>query len=389
MIYNNLEKTAKYLEKIFFNVNFIMGAQLDIDGPSSSTYQVKFFNHKTNELVYETFLKSGMWSKPSIQYYIQWRIEVWENNELKFEHIFNCENKKIYIHLSSKALGDTIAWFPYIEEFRKEHNCEIICSTFYNDWFIEKYPEIQFINPGEMVYDIYAMYDIGWFYTEEGDIDLTKHPKDVKSYPLQKTASDILGLPYKEIKPNLDIKILEPFITEPYVVIAPHGSKHAAYWNYPGGWQAVIDWLNSQGYKVVMLSRESLGDTWHDSKLGGTLTGIIDKTGNNSFQEVFNIINNSELLIGLGSGLTWISWALNKPTILISGFSDPYTEMQNCIRLSASSNVCGGCFNTHKLDAGDWDWCPHHKNTERHFECSKSIKPEQIIKSLKEVLHIY
>jgi autotransporter strand-loop-strand O-heptosyltransferase len=259
-----------------------------------------------------------MWSKPSIQYYIQWRIEVWENNELKFEHIFNCENKKIYIHLSSKALGDTIAWFPYIEEFRKEHNCEIICSTFYNDWFIEKYPEIQFINPGEMVYDIYAMYDIGWFYTEEGDIDLTKHPKDAKSYPLQKTASDILGLPYKEIKPNLDIKILEPFITEPYVVIAPHGSKHAAYWNYPGGWQVVIDWLNNQGYKVVMLSRESLGDTWHDSKLGGTLTGVIDKTGNNSFQEVFNIINNSELLIGLGSGLTWISWALNKPTILIS-----------------------------------------------------------------------
>ena len=138
-----------------------------------------------------------------------------------------------------------------------------------------------------------------------------------------------------------------------------------------------------------MLSRESLGDTWHDSKLGGTLTGLIDKTGNNSFQEVFNIINNSKLLIGLGSGLTWISWALNKPTVLISGFSDSYTEMQSCIRLSASSKVCGGCFNTHKLDAGDWEWCPHHKNTERHFECSKSIKPERVIKSLKEVLHIY
>ena len=40
------------------------------------------------------------------------------------------------------------------------------------------------------------------------------------------------------------------------------------------------DYLNEQGYKVVMITHERLGDDWHDSKLGGTLTGVINKTGN-------------------------------------------------------------------------------------------------------------
>ena len=153
-----------------------------------------------------------------------------------------------------------------------------------------------------------------------------------------------------------------------------------------GGWQTIIDWLNNAGYKVVMISQEKLGDNWHDSKLGGTLHGVIDKTGDAPFQERFTDILNAEALIGTGSGLAWVSWALGTPTILISGFSEEYTEFQDCERISASHNVCSGCFNTHRLDAGDWEWCPHHKGTDRHFECSKSITPDLVADALVRIL---
>ena len=33
------------------------------------------------------------------------------------------------ICFDSKAIGDTLAWFPYVEEFRKKHECEVVVST--------------------------------------------------------------------------------------------------------------------------------------------------------------------------------------------------------------------------------------------------------------------
>lgn len=386
MIYEGLGYNASFKEENKINISFIDGAKVEIKGSFDKEYTVKFFNYKTNELVWEDTIKNNMWTSPNFKYFIKWKIEVWSNNNKIKEHIFDCTNKRVYVSLDSKSLGDTIAWFPYVEEFRKTHQCQIVCSTFHNEWFADLYPNIEFVTPGEAVHHLYAMYKIGWFYNEDGTPNLDRNVKEFKDAPLQKTSSDILGLQYKEIKPKICVKNKKRTIKEKYVIITPHGSKHAAYWNYKGGWQFIINWLNSKGYKVVMISQEKLGDTWHDSKLGGTLQNVIDKTGDFSFQERFTDIINAEAVIGIGSGLPWISWALKIPTVLISGFSEEYTEFQDCERISAPPNVCGGCFNTHQLDAGDWEWCPHHKGTNRHFECSKSIPPDLVIESLIRIL---
>ena len=66
-----------------------------------------------------------------------------------------------------------------------------------NQLFIETYPDIEFVQPGTPVHNLYAMYKIGWFYKDDV-FDLARHPFDFKKQPLQKTASDILGLEYKE-----------------------------------------------------------------------------------------------------------------------------------------------------------------------------------------------
>ena len=31
----------------------------------------------------------------------------------------------VYIIFQSKGLGDTLAWFPYVEQFRVDNNCDV------------------------------------------------------------------------------------------------------------------------------------------------------------------------------------------------------------------------------------------------------------------------
>ena len=388
--YNNLKKTTikSKIGDYVFKLNFINNSTLEILGEKEGKFNVQFINQDNGKIVYETTITNNMWTKCTKQYFVNYLVKVKDvdSENIIYEHSYNAQGKKVYIHFASKAIGDTLAWFPYAEEFRKKHNCDLIVSTFYNEWFEENYPNIKFIKPGTEVFDLYAMYEVGWHYNENNTINYETNPSDFRKYSLQECSSDILGIDYNELKPNLTFQNTGSTINEKYVVIAPHGSAHAKYWNYPGGWQTIIDYLNNEGYKVVMITKEPLGDEWHDSKLGGTLTGVIDKTGDYSLAERANDMMNAEFFIGIGSGLSWLNWALNKKTILISGFSAPFSEFKDCERIfTPDFNTCNSCYNKEKLDPGDWEWCPKNKNTEKQFECTKSIHPELIIKAIERI----
>jgi autotransporter strand-loop-strand O-heptosyltransferase len=392
--YNNLQQLNlpyKQNENKFF-INFVQGAKCEISGDIQKSYIVKFIDTKFDKVIHESEITNNMWTKTSIQYFVWWRVEVYdkETEELVFEHDFNLKNKRVYIHLDSSAIGDTLAWFPYINEFRKKHNCHVVCSTFHNKWFKDEYPELEFVEPSTEVFDLYAMYTIGWYYDDDRKVVDTKIPIEFKQHPLGQTSTSILGLEYFELRPKLSLPKKSRQIEGKYVVIAPHASAHAKYWNHPGGWQAVIDYLNDKGYKVVMITSEKLGDVWHDSKLGGTLKGVINKTGNYPIENRMIDMKYADAFIGVGSGLSWLAWSIGTPVIMISGFSEPYTEFLECERVfNYDPNVCTGCFNKHWLNPGDWEWCPEHQNTPRHFECTKTIKPEQVIVSIDKILNIY
>jgi len=373
-----------------FIANFINGPTLEIKESISNNYNVKFIDQDNNKTHYETNLKSNHWASSSLEYFINWKIVVEDlNGNLIYEHLYNAENQRVFINFESKAIGDTLAWFPHVKKFQDKHKCQVIVSTFHNDFFKERYPELIFSDKGSVVNNLYAQYNIGWFYEKNDKIDYLKNPTNFRLQTLAKTCTSILGLEYKEIKPLLSFKNIGSTIEGDYVVIAPHGSAHAKYWNYPGGWQTIIDYLNNKGYKVVIITKEPLGDEWHDSKLGGTLINLLDKTGDYSLANRANDIMNSKAFIGIGSGLSWLSWALNIKTILISGFSEDYSEMESCERISPTlPNVCKGCYNYQRLDAGDWEWCPEHKDTFRQFECTKSILPSTVINSINQQLGI-
>jgi len=379
-MYSNLIKNTNNIVSTL-NINYIQGPKVEIRSPIKAEYLIEFYNRKTNQLLHSSIIQNDHWTKCLYEYFIDWHIKIYQKEDDNFrlieEDYFNASNKKVYIALDSKALGDTLAWFPYIEAFGKKHKCQIICSTFHNHLFQNQYPEIEFINPGDVAHNIHAMYTIGWYYKEDGELNEFRHPNEVKSQEMQKTASDILGLDFIELKPKLK-KPTTP--KKKQIAIAIHATAQAKYWNNLTGWQQVVDWCDKQGYEVILLSRE--GDTY----MGNNHPTGIKYLSSYDIDTTIQTLHESEAFIGISSGLSWLSWATDTPTILISGFSETYTEPSSCYRLGSPEGKCKGCFNSHKLDAGDWNWCPVHKGTDRQFECSKTITPESVIEKLKYIL---
>jgi autotransporter strand-loop-strand O-heptosyltransferase len=381
MIYNNLKKNINQIKPIENKINFhfVRGPWVEITGPKVADYKVEFIDNKTGQVKFSTTIKNNCWCKCNIEYFIEWKIVIYENGKQWAEYNYEANDKKVYIALDSKALGDTLAWFPYLEEFRKKHNCKLVASTFMNDFFSNQYPNIEFIKPGDMANELYAMYCIGLFYNEDDSINLFKNPIDPKEVTLQKMCSDILGLEYTEVKPKLQRKN-PPLEKIKQVCIGVFGTAQSKFWNNPTGWQDVVDWLNNRGYTVKLLSKE--GDDYMGNKLP---KGIIHHP-NGPIELVMDELKKSKAFIGIGSGLSWLSWSLDTPTVLISGFSYEWAEMQDCIRITTPKGKCEGCFNRLRLNAGDWNWCPDHKGTDRQFECTKSITSEMVIAELQKFL---
>jgi autotransporter strand-loop-strand O-heptosyltransferase len=380
MIYDNLVKNNNNIKDVqnTLYINFVKGAFVEIRGSKESEYTIKFINQKTDKVEYQSTIKNNMWSKCSIEYFVDWRIEVYEGETLWKVHAYSVLDKRVYIAFESKSLGDTLAWIPYVDEFRKKHNCEVICSTFMNELFVDEYPQIQFVKPGASVDNLYAMYSFGLFYTENGNVDLQKNPIDPKHQTMQKMATDILGLEYTEIRPK--IKFDKTITKKKQIAIGIHGTAQSKYWNNPTGWQEVVDWLKGRGYEVKLISKEG------DGYMGNNHPKGITKLPAGSIQGVITELRSSEMFIGIGSGLSWLSWGLGIRTVIISGFSYEWAEMRDCIRISPPKGKCEGCFNRVRLDAGDWNWCPDHKGTERQFECTKSITSEMVIAELEKIL---
>lgn len=370
---------SKKINKPQITIHNVDGIFVEILNGPETKYDIKFIDRKTNAVVYQTTIGNNCWARAAFKYYVDWKVEIRDvNSQFKYEYNLSLENKRVYVCMESKSLGDTLAWLPYVEEFRKKHNCIVSCSTFLNSLFADQYPNIKFIEPGEVVHNLTALYRLGIFYDND-QISTAMHPSYPMDKPLQQIAADILGVAFKEIKP----KIVQPIIEkdDKLITLAIHSTTQAKYWNNPTGWQDVVTHLKSHGYTVKLLSNEPDGYMGNKNPIGA------EQHPASSLESVMAELKKSALFIGIGSGLSWLSWALNVPTMIISGFSDPISEMQDCIRISAPRGSCHGCFNRIKLNAGDWHWCPDHKNTPRHYECTKNISSKTVIDAIDKFLH--
>jgi autotransporter strand-loop-strand O-heptosyltransferase len=355
---------------VTLNSHSVDGYFIELITDITNPFKVEVYDEKEN-LVYNTELNSGMYSKLSRKYYTKWKTKLLVN-DVTFEHEFNLENGRVFIVFESSSLGDTLAWMPYCEEFRKKHNCHVVVSSFMNSMFEDQYPEIEFVGRGVVVPNINALYRFGWFY------DKDKEPQEPNTIPLQKAATNILGLDFTEIRPKLSFKPGTRPIEEKYVTIGMSTTSGCKEWSHPNGWQTLINYLNDIGYKVAVIQKESFSG----------IENVLDWTGDKPLQERMRQIYHSEFYIGLGSGLSWLAWAVNKHVVMISNFSEDGHEFTDNTTRITNPLVCNGCWNNpnFKFDKGDWYWCPVHKGTDRQFECHKSITPEMVINQIQHLL---
>jgi autotransporter strand-loop-strand O-heptosyltransferase len=367
------------------SINNIDGLKVDITDSGHSngntnqhSYRVDFIDRATNKVYYTNTMPINHWSKANKKCFVDWEVKVYQDNELINEYRTDYNGARVFIALDSRSLGDTLAWIPYVEEFRKKHNCRVVCSTFWNHFFKDEYPEIEFVDPGYTAHGIHGMYVIGYFYKEDGTVDYDRHNVDPKVQNLQEVAASILGIPYTEIVP----KIRKPKAAvrqKPYVTIGYHSTCQTKYWNNPKGWQEVVDYLISKGIEPVIISKEGDGYMGNTYPKGVTVIGA-------GIEETMELIAGSEFFIGISSGLSWLSWALRKHVIMISGFTEEKMEFSgNCTRI-INKSVCNGCWSRHKFDPGDWNWCPDQKGTPRQFECTKTITGTDVIRHLEKLL---
>ena len=257
----------------------------------------------------------------------------------------------------SGSLGDTIAWTPIVNKYAEENKSKVNFFTPYKDLFINSYPMINFFDYESKPKN--NSISIGCF-----------DEKIWRPLSLQQIASNILKLENKEVNCKLDFdKNKKSNFNKKYVCIATQSTLQCKYWNNKNGWIEVVNYLNELGYDVVCIDRhESFG--LPPNHMNNIPHNAINKTGDFSLHDRINDLHHCEFFIGLGSGLSWLAWACEKPVIMISGFSDPKSEFNTPYRVH-NKNVCNSCWNDPLLtfEKENWLWCPKNKD----FECSREI----------------
>ena len=377
---SNTVKSESNIERNNLQINFVDGPFVEISGNIQDDYTVNFIDTKTNQTVYSSKISTNHWVRCNRKWLTNWKIKIESKSGEILEYGFDLTDKRVFIVFESSSLGDTLAWIPYVEEFRKKNKCHVVVSTFMNDMFREQYPELEFVKPGTTVNNLYALYRLGCFY-DDNTVDMDRHKTDFRSLRLQEYASDILGLDFEEILPRMP-KISPMKSDKPYICIANHSTAQSKYWNNQTGWQELVDYVKSLGYDVYLLSREE------DGYMGNKNPSGVIKVENKTLKEIGAIMLGSQGFVGISSGLSWLAWSLGVNTVLISGQTDKLLEPITKIERVINESVCHACFSRHLFDKGDWNWCPEHKGTERQFECSKQITFEVVKPSLDKLLGI-
>ena len=379
------EPTQDAIEGIKFDINY----GLRILFPSSGDYRCVFTDLDTGNLLYSMDVQPGCMVESVKKFYLRFGLEIYRRTDLSkpiFKHDMDLAGKEVLIQLPKGALGDTIAWFSYVERFQKKHKCKLYCTMTQElaKLFKEQYPDITFITKEDAAgLKPYATYNIGLFF--KGDTD--HQPYDFRQVGLHRTAGHILGLSNDELAdmpPRVDLSE-ERQIKEKYVVIAAQASSQCKYWNNPFGWREVVEHLKKQGYRVLCIDRAAeygVGYTWNRIPFGTE-----NFTGDLPLQERINLIKDADMFIGLSSGLSWLAWCCKVPVVLISGFTDPVNEFYTPYRIN-NPVACHGCWHDGKVEFDHFDffWCPRKTNINDKFECTKMISSKQVIGVIDSII---
>ena len=372
--------------------DFNQGARVLLPNrPEGETkWKVRLSDLDTGNILFESE-NGGAFVASSKRFYVRFKIEVRLGDEEVLAHEFDCKDREVLIQFPVGTLGDILAWFPYAERFRKARGCKLTCAIAdrFMDLFGKAYPEIRFVTHEQMVEEkladsFYATYSIGLFFDDK---ECNWQPTDFRLVGLHRTSGYILGVDPTDTPARIYLPDISRPIPEPYVCIAVQSSSGCKMWHNPTGWHEIVAHLKSKGLRVICIDQRPV----YGSGLVHTHIphGVEDETGDRPLAERARWLMHAEAFVGLSSGLAWLAWSTGPPIVLVSGFTHPTNEFPTPFRV-INWHTCNSCWNDPKerFDHNDFMWCPRHKGTPRHFECTRLITGAHVIREIDRALEV-
>lgn len=358
--------------KIFDDLFFDFGLGLRIKSYLNQ-YRIKMIDTYTGIIHVDTILNKGKELFSPFRFYIKWKLEVYKQNKLVYQHTIDLNNQDVLIDIDGNVIGDTLAWMPAIDKFQKKHNCNLIMyhgNKQIIDILKPNYPNITFTNnfkDKNKIYYAYYQMSIG------NVLDQINAPYDSKFVGLKQIAYLLLNVKYNQndiVKLSLN---KSRQINQKYVVISCGGSSSLKRWTNKKDWEQVIDFLKQNGYKVYQIGT--------DEQL---IQGCINQIGQKHLQQRIDLIKDADCFIGMSSGLSWIANACKIPIVLICGFTFPNLQFYTPYRVQAIHG-CRGCF--HNIQPNINKEC-HYKGTPKQYQCYNNITALQVINTVKRAINL-
>jgi len=369
-------------EGIRFDFNYGCRVQVPVSG-----WRVKMVDTDTFTVLFNEHVDANAVIASIRKYYVRFLIEVFDGARRVFSHTFDPAGKQIRLRMPPWALGDTVAWLPAIDAFREKHRCKVhVPMGEHLQLLYQKvYPYLHLATEAQLAKQnvtYYATYYFGWI---TPFFERDHQPTDPRISSMQDTVAYQLGVSPGERKPPLRVADTERQVAERYVCIATQASRQRKYWNNPDGWPVLIDYLKSLGYRVLCIDRY-----WQygDDEFTNTMPqGAEDFTGDRSLQDRVDMLFHADFFIGLGSGLSWLAWALDVPVVMINGFTHPLTEFHTPYRV-INFHVCNSCLNDTGIEfiPDDFGRCPRLEDSPKRFQCTASITPQFVMQVVDRLI---
>lgn len=175
---------------ISFYSTFTNGVKVESVSDKPQSLYITITNKDTNEILCEDNFISNEPYVFNNNKFVNYNISVYNADGQKiYKYDLDLKDKMVWIKLESVSIGETIAWIPYVEEFRKKHQCKLFCTTYWNNLFVTEYSNIKFIGNDEVIdlNTLFAAYKIKHSDSEE---------------KIQRIASESLGTEIQETKLN-------------------------------------------------------------------------------------------------------------------------------------------------------------------------------------------
>ena len=375
-------RSVQMQDKKQWHVEINRGIKFYNDSDKKCT--VKFKSARTQDVLCTMVLPSNHWGAPPQKFFVPWQIDFEFEDQEPETWTQDLTNKVVNIEFGSSSLGDTLAFIEAVVAFKEKHQLSKVNLLTYKNWLFDwayyNKKGIYAIQPSTQLPICDATYEIGVHMANVGEGPAwfeDKNPRDWRKIYLGDIATDALGLePIGEIRPQLSFMDLGRPVAGKYIVIATQSTAQAKYWNNPTGWQEIVDWHKSQGYKVYIASSEENGYMGNFYPKGAQRLP-------SDLLVVANYIRHADYFMGISSGLSWFAWALNTKIVLISGFTPEVCEFTDKTLRIIDKTVCNSCWEWDHFDRNKWMWCPKHEMTDRQFECTKSISGSDVIAKIK------